>query len=49
MEADRKTNRDEMKQEIRDSQEHVEEIMKTQFGSLVAKLDAWRKEMQVDQ
>jgi hypothetical protein len=26
----------------------MKEIMETQFGSLTAKLDAWRKEMQAD-
>jgi hypothetical protein len=37
-----------MKQEIRASQEHIKEIMETRFGSLAAKLDAWRKELQAD-
>jgi hypothetical protein len=37
-----------MKQEIRAGQEHIREIMETQFASLAAKLDGWRKEMQAD-
>jgi Fe2+ transport system protein B len=37
-EANRKTNRDEMKQEI----------MEEQFSSLAAKLNGWRKEIQAD-
>jgi cell division protein FtsX len=48
MEAARKTDRDEIKQEIRAGQEHIKEIMETQFASLAAKLDGWRKEMQAD-
>jgi DNA relaxase NicK len=43
MEAARKTNRDEIKQEIRAGQEHIKEIMETQFGSLADKLDGWQK------
>jgi DNA relaxase NicK len=49
MEATRKTDRDKMKQEIRIGQEHIKEIMETQFGSLVTKLDGWQKKMQADQ
>jgi hypothetical protein len=48
MEAARKTDRDEMKQEIRAGQEHIKETMEMQFGSLAAKLDGWRKQIQVD-
>jgi hypothetical protein len=40
-----KTDRCKMKQEIRAGQKHI----KTQFASLAAKLDGWRKEMQADQ
>jgi hypothetical protein len=43
--ATRKTDRDEMKQEIRAGQEHIKEIMETQFASLATKLDGWRNEM----
>jgi hypothetical protein len=38
-----------MIQEIRSSQEHIKEVMETQFGSLVAKLNGWRKQMEADQ
>jgi high-affinity K+ transport system ATPase subunit B len=48
LEADSKNDRDEMKHEIRASQEHIKEIMERQFASLAAKLDGWRKEMQDD-
>jgi hypothetical protein len=37
-----------MKHERRASQEHIKEIMETEFASLAAKLDGWRKEMQDD-
>jgi hypothetical protein len=48
MEAARKTDTDEMKQEIRTGQEHIREIIETQFCSLAGKLDGWRKQMQAD-
>jgi hypothetical protein len=48
MEGARKTDRDETQQEIRTGQEHIKEIMGTQFASLAVKLDGWRKEMQAD-
>jgi hypothetical protein len=48
MEAARKTDRDEIKQEIRVGQEHIKEIMETQFRSVAAKLDGCRKQMQAD-
>jgi hypothetical protein len=48
MEADRKTNKSKMKQEIRVGQEHIKEIMETQFASLATKLDGWRKETLAD-
>jgi hypothetical protein len=41
-------DREERKQKIRAGQEHIKEIMETPFASLANKLDAWRKEMQVD-
>jgi hypothetical protein len=43
MEANRKTDGEEAKQEVRAGQEHIKEIMETQFGSPAAKLDACRK------
>jgi hypothetical protein len=49
MEAARKTNRDNMKREIRASKEHIKEMMETQFASLAAKLDGLWKEIQADQ
>jgi hypothetical protein len=49
--ANRKADREHM-QEIRTNPERMEakmkETMETQLGSLAAKVDAWRKEMQVD-
>jgi hypothetical protein len=39
IEAARKTDRDEIKQEIRTSQEYIKETMETQFASLAVKLD----------
>jgi hypothetical protein len=48
-ETTRKTDRDEIKHEIRADQEHIKETMETQFASLAAKLDRWRKEMPADQ
>jgi DNA relaxase NicK len=42
MEAIRKTDRDEMKKEIKADQEHIKEILETQCGSLAAKLDDWK-------
>jgi hypothetical protein len=49
MEAARKTDRYEMKQEIRACEEHIKEIMETQFASLAIELDGWQNEMQADQ
>jgi Fe2+ transport system protein B len=49
MEAARKTDRDEMKQEISAHQEHIKGMMETQFASLATKLDSWRKDMQANQ
>jgi hypothetical protein len=37
-----------MKQEMRAGQEHIKEIMETQFGSLASKLDGRQEEMQDD-
>jgi hypothetical protein len=43
MEAARKTDGDKMKQEIRAGQEHIKEIMETQFASLATKVDGGEK------
>jgi hypothetical protein len=49
LEADREFDQGDVKPEIRSDQEHIKEIMETQFASLAAKLDGWREEMQDDQ
>jgi hypothetical protein len=48
MGAARKTGRDEIKQAIWASQEHIKYIMETQFGSIATKLDGLWKQMQAD-
>jgi hypothetical protein len=43
MNVNRKTDSEEMKQEIRAVQEHIKEIMETQFASQATKLERCQK------